>query len=582
MEVKANYVLIGLATIAGLVGTLVFTVWLASVQLDRQFRLYDIFFDSVAGLGQSSSVRYSGLLVGQVVSLELVPGCPLIRVRVEVGDDTPVDETTIAELSLQGVTGTSYVQLTPVEGIAGALQEIPETCDSDHTVIPSRSSPLQDLVVEGPSLVEDARELIADLQSFAGQENQEFVSTLLENVSRSSGALDTALQDFSTISRTVALATEQITDFTDRLDEIGGVAESALRAIESTLETSTSTIAEAETTLMAATGALDQARATFESAGGAIESQVPRLADEASSALRSADAAVQGIAAEVETTVGRFGEVADVASARLQELEATLAAVEATLADADIAFDAVTEASESVETLVEGTGASLVDEARATLQSVDGTLDVVNEVVARDLPAIASDIRAATASAAAVVGEAETALAELPDRFAPLAETARTTLATATETLARARTTLDGLDAALGGANRTLAAAERTFEGASDVIETEVAPAAADIRAAAAGVEATMAELTADLPELVADLAETAERARGVAETVQIAAEAAVPGVRSFTQRGLPEFTQFARQAQDVAVAIERLVSRIESDPARFFLGGSSRSEFRQ
>jgi phospholipid/cholesterol/gamma-HCH transport system substrate-binding protein len=91
-----------------------------------------------------------------------------------------------------------------------------------------------------------------------------------------------------------------------------------------------------------------------------------------------------------------------------------------------------------------------------------------------------------------------------------------------------------------------------------------------------------MAELTADLPELAADLAETAERARSVAESVQTAAEAAVPGVRNFAQRGLPEFTRFARQAQDVAVAMERLISRIENDPARFFLGGSSRSEFQR
>ena len=201
-------------------------------------------------------------------------------------------------------------------------------------------------------------------------------------------------------------------------------------------------------------------------------------------------------------------------------------------------------------------------------------------MVVRDVPRIAEDIRNATSGAASVVAEAEAALAALPD-LAPLADAARKTLQTATDTLERSEESLGRIEATLAGADRALAAAEGAFEGVTRVVGEDVAPAAADIRSAAGRVESTMADLTEDLPGIAADLRETAARARSVAETIDGAVAAAAPGVRDFSQRGLPEFTRFARQAQDLVQALERLVSRIERDPARFIFGTST-PEFRR
>ena len=69
METKANYLLIGLFTLAGLVGSMVFLLWLAQVQVDRQYAYYDVLFDNVTGLGDAGDVRFNGLPVGQVVGL---------------------------------------------------------------------------------------------------------------------------------------------------------------------------------------------------------------------------------------------------------------------------------------------------------------------------------------------------------------------------------------------------------------------------------------------------------------------------------------------------------------------------------
>jgi len=68
METRANFVLIGAFTLFGILGSLGFFLWLAKVEVDRQYAYYDILFENVSGLGEAGDVRYNGLPVGQTVA----------------------------------------------------------------------------------------------------------------------------------------------------------------------------------------------------------------------------------------------------------------------------------------------------------------------------------------------------------------------------------------------------------------------------------------------------------------------------------------------------------------------------------
>ena len=112
METRANYVLIGLATVIAILAGLGFFLWLAKVQIDRTYAQYDILFDTAAGLGKAAPVRFNGVDVGQVLSIDLDRSRPeLVRVRIEVAAGTPVRQGTEATLQSQGVTGVSFVSL---------------------------------------------------------------------------------------------------------------------------------------------------------------------------------------------------------------------------------------------------------------------------------------------------------------------------------------------------------------------------------------------------------------------------------------------------------------------------------------
>ena len=114
METRASYVLVGSFVLALVAGLLVFTAWIAKVQLDETRETYRIYFTgSVTGLQQGSPVRYRGVPVGTVSDIRLDPdNVTRVRVTIEVQNGTPIMSDSIASLEVQGITGGAYVQIS--------------------------------------------------------------------------------------------------------------------------------------------------------------------------------------------------------------------------------------------------------------------------------------------------------------------------------------------------------------------------------------------------------------------------------------------------------------------------------------
>jgi phospholipid/cholesterol/gamma-HCH transport system substrate-binding protein len=114
MEVRASYALVGafvltlVATLAGLV------IWLARVEIDRSFDIYEVAFTgSVTGLQTGSAVRYQGVPVGRVSSIRINPdNIGEVLVTLELQPDTPVRTDTVATVEPQGLTGIATIQLS--------------------------------------------------------------------------------------------------------------------------------------------------------------------------------------------------------------------------------------------------------------------------------------------------------------------------------------------------------------------------------------------------------------------------------------------------------------------------------------
>ncbi|AGK48012.1 MULTISPECIES: MlaD family protein [Burkholderia] len=132
MENKSHAFWAGLFTIALLAAIVGAVYWF---NVDRTVRApYDLVSRSnVTGLFPDAAVRYRGLDVGKVQSINFDRGHPgQIVIRILVDTNAPITRSTFGSLGFQGVTGIAFVQLddtgadlAPLPTSAKAVAQIP-------------------------------------------------------------------------------------------------------------------------------------------------------------------------------------------------------------------------------------------------------------------------------------------------------------------------------------------------------------------------------------------------------------------------------------------------------------------------
>jgi phospholipid/cholesterol/gamma-HCH transport system substrate-binding protein len=113
METRANYVLIGLFTLAVIAGAFGFVLWFSTAGGAGERTNYRIVFDgSVSGLNAGASVLFNGIRVGEVTGLALDPASPrAVVAMVSVDKAVAVRTDTSVSLEYQGVTGLASIAL---------------------------------------------------------------------------------------------------------------------------------------------------------------------------------------------------------------------------------------------------------------------------------------------------------------------------------------------------------------------------------------------------------------------------------------------------------------------------------------
>ncbi len=195
METRSNHVLVGAVVLAMLAGLLLFTVWLAGLS-NKKTRCFDIYFaQAVGGLNKGSTVSFSGVPVGAIEQISLLPDRPeFVWVRINVDDETPVLQGTTAEIKGVGFTGVSEIQLTgAVKGGRAITQPGPQGCP----VLPSSASGLGALLNSAPELIDRIQRLTERLTELLSDENQNSIADILENVEKTTDVLAARAPDLA-------------------------------------------------------------------------------------------------------------------------------------------------------------------------------------------------------------------------------------------------------------------------------------------------------------------------------------------------------------------------------------------------
>ncbi|MEQ9663272.1 MAG: MlaD family protein [Parasphingopyxis sp.] len=258
MENRSNQILVGSVVLVLITALVLFTVWLSNLG-GSDDKPYDIFFSqSVEGLARGSGVTYSGVPVGQIEEISLMPDNPeFVRVRIRVRENTPILEGTRASIEGIGFTGVS--QITLDGGVQGAAA-IDDIGPAGAPVIPTRPGAFGEILNSAPRLLERLSTLTERLTELLSDRNQNSIAAILDNTERLTAELAARGEDISATLADTRIAIRQVGNATEEIGQLANTTDgllndegrAVLRDLQRTVASAESSMAALERTVAAA------------------------------------------------------------------------------------------------------------------------------------------------------------------------------------------------------------------------------------------------------------------------------------------------------------------------------------------
>jgi phospholipid/cholesterol/gamma-HCH transport system substrate-binding protein len=191
MEREANYVAVGSFVLLLLVMGVLFVYWYADSHQHRDFVRYEIYFDgSVSGLTEGGPVRYLGVDVGRVQRIRIDPRADnRVQVVADIDSTTPVSDRTLAQLSLQGITGLLYIDLQQEREEELGRHILAAVQSERYPVIRSSHSDFDQFLSSLPNLTARLNDLFDRTTRLLSDNNVRNVTRLIDNLDQSAARL---------------------------------------------------------------------------------------------------------------------------------------------------------------------------------------------------------------------------------------------------------------------------------------------------------------------------------------------------------------------------------------------------------
>lgn len=266
-----------------------FVVWLTGRTGVEELSRYSLMFHKdVSGLTVGGPVKYMGMNIGSVVTMNLDRNDGIrIRVDIDVLESTPVDNGTWASLALQGITGVAVVNLATEPGAHPPLETL---AGNDYPVIPVRIVGFSALMASAPEIMGKLNSLLTQAGEILGEENQGAIAGTLENIE---SLTDSLAQERQTIAAIPGNLNQTISDMQAAIRQLQDMLSQMRPGINSMIENANQTAEN----LASLTNRLDTILRDHEDdVGQFLEeglAEVPALMSEAQEALRDMEKLIQ-------------------------------------------------------------------------------------------------------------------------------------------------------------------------------------------------------------------------------------------------------------------------------------------------
>jgi phospholipid/cholesterol/gamma-HCH transport system substrate-binding protein len=242
VDKKINYAMVGLFVILLGGAWLAISLWMALGDFSTQYTTYHVYMnESVSGLYVDAPVKYRGVEIGKVRSLKLNPDVPgQVQLTLDIESAVPIKEDTIAVLTVQGLTGIAFVDLTG-GSLDSPLLQSPD--DESYPVINTAPSFFSRLDTSGTELIAKLNLISNSLAKVLDAEGTQTLRQIIDNIKEITGAfarreaeLEKGVVDASRILENGAEASERLEGLLEQLESTARTFEDMAKKIAAVSE----------------------------------------------------------------------------------------------------------------------------------------------------------------------------------------------------------------------------------------------------------------------------------------------------------------------------------------------------------
>jgi phospholipid/cholesterol/gamma-HCH transport system substrate-binding protein len=389
METRANYVLIGIFTLAVIAGGFLFVMWFTGLSRNTQLKSFEIVFNgSVSGLSRGSLVSFNGLRVGEVTSIDFLPAEPgRVAATIEINARTPVKTDTVARLESQGLTGVATLALI---GGSNSARELGPGPLGEPAIIYAERSDFQNLLETVQHISTKADEVLTKANKLI-DDNSGAIDDTLHNVDEFSKALNQNSAGLKTFLASVSDLGQKLAPLSDKLQTLSTDVDNVVKAVDpSKIKDLVANVDDFSAALSRNKGNVDSIFADAASVAKRLDGTSQKLDSTLDSlstfatTLASNKANVDSILADAAALTKKLGGTPDKLNSALDEVKDLAKAVDrskvATIVNDVAGFtQTIAHNQGNIDSLL-ADSASLAKRLNGTSQKLDNALDQVSDL----------------------------------------------------------------------------------------------------------------------------------------------------------------------------------------------------------
>jgi phospholipid/cholesterol/gamma-HCH transport system substrate-binding protein len=391
METRANYVIVGIFTLAAILAAFGFVYWTAAIGDRGETALLRVRIPgSASGLARGSFVLFNGVKVGDVRRVYIDVDNPTVAIAdTEVDRLTPITKSTQADIGLAGLTGQANIEL---KGADPRETKLLDEAEAENKVaeITANPSAVTNLLQTAQDIFTRADKVLSQLEGFTSDVRGPLTKTV-ENAQKFSDALAKNADGIDKFLTSVSALSEELQGVSGKLDGTLKAAEGLLNSVDkdrvkeivANIDTFTRNLKQSgdqfdgvikgvNTAVASINDFAQKTQGTLAKVDGVLDGVNPNDVRDALSNIKSASESANKAASDIASVTKKFGDRADDIDQTISDAKQ----LAERLNNASVRVDGILAKVDSL--LGSGEANGVMADARETLKSFKQVADTLN------------------------------------------------------------------------------------------------------------------------------------------------------------------------------------------------------------